>query len=211
MPFQSSRVGGRWAGDEDPATSLPFVRVLDWRDSATGTARPPRSHQSSAATDLSVLVHRRPDAHVSLCLAVACGSGGVGRVPGRSRLGSGPVLAPQFRSGLRWSSLEARGCAALAGYCRGRLGFLGASREHSAQEPVCQVVSHSDDVKSGTFNRTLKHSCPHTVWKPKPQVKRSNVCSSAPVSTGLSTVLHTASRRVPRVLHRVVHRGSCWG
>ncbi len=75
VPFQSARVGGRWAGDEDPATSLPFVRVLDWRDFATAPpARPTRSDQSSAATDLSVLVQAMADA--------------------RDRLGIGPLHSP---------------------------------------------------------------------------------------------------------------------
>lgn len=63
VPFQSARVGGKWAGDEDPATSLPFVRVLDWRDFATAPpARPVRSDRATAATDLSVLVGAMTDA-----------------------------------------------------------------------------------------------------------------------------------------------------
>ncbi len=72
VPFQSARVGGRWAGEEDPATGLPFVRVLDWRDFATAApARPSRSDQATAATDLSVLVQAMGDARDRL---------GIGRV-----------------------------------------------------------------------------------------------------------------------------------
>ncbi|MDM7887894.1 FtsK/SpoIIIE domain-containing protein [Curtobacterium sp. RHCJP20] len=72
VPFQSARVGGRWAGEEDPATGLPFVRVLDWRDFATAPpTRPSRSDQATAATDLSVLVQAMGDARDRL---------GIGRV-----------------------------------------------------------------------------------------------------------------------------------
>ncbi|WIE64919.1 FtsK/SpoIIIE domain-containing protein [Curtobacterium sp. MCLR17_036] len=75
VPFQSARVGGRWAGEEDPATGLPFVRVLDWRDFATAPpARPVRSDRATAATDLSVLVQAMVDA--------------------RDRLGIGSVHSP---------------------------------------------------------------------------------------------------------------------
>ncbi|OEI68069.1 FtsK/SpoIIIE domain-containing protein [Curtobacterium sp. ER1/6] len=72
VPFQSARVGGRWAGEEDPATGLPFVRVLDWRDFATAPpTRPSRSDSATAATDLSVLVQAMGDARDRL---------GIGRV-----------------------------------------------------------------------------------------------------------------------------------
>ncbi len=57
VPFQSARVGGRWAGEEDPAALLPFVRTLEWRDFAMSPPeRPTTAGTGSAATDLSVLV-----------------------------------------------------------------------------------------------------------------------------------------------------------
>jgi S-DNA-T family DNA segregation ATPase FtsK/SpoIIIE len=69
VPFQSARVGGRWVGETDPATSLPFVRVLDWRDFATAPPVRPERQQESAATDLSILVEAmaaaRDELHIS--------------------------------------------------------------------------------------------------------------------------------------------------
>jgi S-DNA-T family DNA segregation ATPase FtsK/SpoIIIE len=64
VPFQSARVGGRWAGEEqDPTALLPFVRTLEWRDFAMSPPeRPTTSGPGSAATDLSVLVGALRDA-----------------------------------------------------------------------------------------------------------------------------------------------------
>ncbi|MCP1503644.1 S-DNA-T family DNA segregation ATPase FtsK/SpoIIIE [Curtobacterium herbarum] len=63
VPFQSARVGGRWAGEADTSAVLPFVRVLEWRDFAMSPPeRPSKSGPGSAATDLSVLVGAMRDA-----------------------------------------------------------------------------------------------------------------------------------------------------
>lgn len=116
VPFQSARVGGKWAGDEDPATSLPFVRVLDWRDFATAPpARPVRSDRASAATDLSVLVGAMADA--------------------RGRLGIGPLHSPWLPPLPELLPLDAVGTAA-----------VGAGRPLSAAEDALRFPFGTEDL-----------------------------------------------------------------
>ncbi|WP_420365889.1 FtsK/SpoIIIE domain-containing protein [Curtobacterium sp. L3-7] len=116
VPFQSARVGGKWAGDEDPATSLPFVRVLDWRDFATAPpARPARSDRASAATDLSVLV------------------GAMGEA--RERLGIGPLHSPWLPPLPELLPLDAVGTAA-----------VGAGRALTADEDALRFAFGTEDL-----------------------------------------------------------------
>ncbi len=116
VPFQSARVGGKWAGDEDPATSLPFVRVLDWRDFATAPpARPVRSDRATAATDLSVLVGAMADA--------------------RDRLAIGPLHSPWLPPLPELLPLDAVGTAA-----------VGAERTRAAIDGVLRFPYGTEDL-----------------------------------------------------------------
>lgn len=108
--------------------------------------------------------------------------------------------------------LARMGSAWLAGYRSGPVRLAGnGPRTLPTGRALVKSFYTAETCQIGTFNAYLNPPSPHRVWIEKPQVKSSKVCSHGSVSTGSSTVVHTASRRVPQPLHRVIHRAVCWG